>query len=384
MKIGIDARFYAEAGPGRYIKNIIEHLEKIDQVNEYVIFLRSRGMKEYITTSQNFKKSLTEVKWYSWAEQTQFLYQVLRQRLDLFYVPHFNIPVLYTGKLVTAIPDIIMHTYSTERGTTLPKPYFALKKLVYRKVLQVALKKSLKIIVPTYDVYNDITKYYPNVSKDKFVVAYEGVDPIFISQGADAAQVLQKYGIQPQQYLLYVSSMYEHKNVDRLVEAFEILQKNYNYRGKLVLVGKRDKFLERLNTILIEKNLKQSVLVPGMTTYVTDEEIITLRKNAQLYVFPSLKEGFSLTPLEAQAIGLPCVISDISCHREVFENSVVYFDPHSASDMADKINKVLSDNELKEQLRDRGYQQVKKYDWLNTAKITLQVFNEVLAKRIAQ
>src|SRR3989338_9514443 len=177
-----------------------------------------------------------------------------------------------------------MHTYSTERGTTLPKPYFALKKLVYKKVLQIALKKSLKIIVPTYDVYNDITKYYPNVSKDKVVVAYEGVDPIFTEQGADAAQVLQKYAIQSQQYLLYVSSMYEHKNVDRLVEAFEILQKNYNYKGKLVLVGKRDKFLERLNSILIEKNLKRSVLVPGMTTYVTDEEIITLRKNAQLYV----------------------------------------------------------------------------------------------------
>ena len=74
MKIGIDARFYAEAGPGRYVKNIIEHLEKIDQSNEYIIFLRPRGMNEYLTKSQNFKKSLTEAKWYSWAEQTQFLY----------------------------------------------------------------------------------------------------------------------------------------------------------------------------------------------------------------------------------------------------------------------------------------------------------------------
>lgn len=378
MKIGLDARFYAEAGPGRYVKNIIEHLEKIDQVNEYVVFLRPRGMEEYTPKSKNFKKYLTQAKWYSWAEQTQFLFQVLKQRLDLFYVPHFNIPVLYTGKLVTAIPDIIMHTYSTERGTTLPKPYFALKKFVYKKVLEVALKRSLKIIVPTYDVYNDITKYYPNAPKDKFVVAYEGVDPEFIQQGDETQQVLKRYGLQPQQYLLYVSSMYEHKNVDRLVEAFEVLQKDYNYTGKLILVGKKDKFLDRLNKILIEKNLKSSVLVPGMTAYITDAEIVTLRKSAQLYVFPSLKEGFSLTPLEAQAVGLPCVISDISCHREVFENSVVYFDARSPQDMADKINKVLSNSELREQLISRGYEQVKKYDWINTAKITLQVFNDAL------
>ncbi|EKD95460.1 MAG: hypothetical protein ACD_24C00483G0001, partial [uncultured bacterium] len=85
--------------------------------------------------------------------------------------------MLYPGKLVTAIPDIIMHSFSTERGTTLPKFYFRFKKWVYKIVVYWAVKRSFKVIVPSQDVKADFIKAYPTVSPDKFVVAYEGVDP---------------------------------------------------------------------------------------------------------------------------------------------------------------------------------------------------------------
>jgi len=242
------------------------------------------------------------------------LFKVLWARLDIFYVPHFNIPVLYPFKIVTAIPDIIMHTFSTEKGTTLPKPYFRFKKFVYKLVILWAIYRSQKVIVPTNDTLNDMLALSNLVPRSKFIIAPEGVDPVFAdaSTTIDTAKLLIDLGIK-QPFLLYVSSMYEHKNVERLVEAFKILKQKYNYAGQLVIVGKKDKFSLAIKKLVDAAGLADFVIMPGMQRYIKDDEIVALQKLAQLYVFISLKEGFSLTPLEAQAVGLPCILSDIPC-----------------------------------------------------------------------
>jgi glycosyltransferase involved in cell wall biosynthesis len=371
--IAIDARFYGEAGPGRYVKNIVKHLEQVDHDNKYLVFLRKKGYLQYTPTNTNFVKILADIPWYSWQEQISFLFTLVKARPDLLYVPHFNIPVLYPGLLVTAIADIIMHSYSTDRGTTQPKFYFQFKKLVYIAVVWWALFRSKKVIVPTNDALSDMTTFYPSIAKSKFVIAPEGVDPDYLQNVADPQTVLAKLKID-QPYLLYVGSMYEHKNVTNLLKAFKLLIDRYNYTGDLVLIGKKDKFSTNIFDLARTMGLAKRIHMPGMDAYVSDEDVISLRKLADLYVFPSLKEGFSLTPLEAQAVGLACALSDISCHREVFEDSVMYFDPKNPDDMADKIAKVLNDSDLKKSLIEKGYQQVKKYDWRKTADITHQTF----------
>lgn len=373
--IAIDARFLGEAGPGRYVKNIIEQLEKTDTTNAYVIYLRPKGFEQYKPSSPNFKKVLADYKWYSWQEQFGFLVRILKDRPDIFYVPHFNIPVLYPRKLVTAIPDIIMHSFSTERGTTLPKFYFRFKKLVYKTVVYWAVKRSFKVIVPSWDVKSDFIKAYPGVSPEKFIVAYEGVDPVFFEERSASSEIFREFGID-RPYFLYISSMYEHKNVPFLIDAFEDFSRSNNYR--LVLIGKKDKFSEHVAEIIKSKDLQKKILMPGMTRYVTDEEINFLRRSASAYVFPSLKEGFSLTPLEAQAVGLPSVISDIPCHREIYGDTVLYFDPEDKTDFLQKLALITSDDGLRRKLIGLGYENVKKYDWKNTAEITLNVFRDLL------
>jgi len=377
MKIGIDARFYGEAGPGRYAKSITEHLEKLDQKNDYVIFLRRKGYEAYFPKNPRFKKVLADYKWYTWEEQIGFLFLLLKQRLDLLYVPHFNIPVFYPGKIVTAIPDVIMHTFSTEKGTTLFKPYFKFKKLMYKLVVFWAVIRSQKVIVPSNDVMGDFIKLYPSVSKDKFVLAYEGVDPTIMDMVLDPKEVLEKYSIK-NPFILYVSSMYEHKNVSRLVKAFELVVKEYGFLGQLVLVGKKDKFSEKIFEEVKLLGMQNDILMPGMNAYVSDAEVTALRKSAVLFVFPSLKEGFSLTPLESQQLGLPCVISDIPCHKEVYGDSVYYFDPTSIKDIAEKISFVLKDGVVRNSLIKKSYEHVKKYSWVDTANITLDIFNQLL------
>lgn len=377
-KIGIDARFYGEAGPGRYTKNIVAHLERIDGVNKYVVFLRQRGFDSYKPENPNFEKVLADYKWYSFDEQFGFLFKILKYKLDLLYVPHFNIPVLYPGKLVTAIPDLIMHTFSTERGTTLFKPYFKLKKLVYKLVVRFAVRRSKKIIVPSQTVLDEFLKYYPNVSKEKYAVAKEGIDPdIKTADVSRGFEVLDKFGIK-KPFLLYISSMYEHKNVPCLIQAFEILITKYKYPGQLVLVGKKDKFSENVTRLVSGMGLSERVLLPGMRDYIDDQDACAMRSECDVYVFPSLKEGFSLTPMEAQYFGKPCVISNIPIHNEVYGDSVLYFDPSSVNDMAEKINALLTDEGLRQDLINRGYKNIIKYSWDKTADVTLRVFNEIL------
>ncbi len=374
-KIAIDGRFLGEAGPGRYVKNIIEQLEKADTINNYYVFLRPKGYEQYTPSNPNFRKVSADYKWYSWKEQTLFLLKLLKYKPDILYVPHFNIPVLYPGKIITAIPDIIMHHFSTEKGTTLPKFYFKFKKLVYRYVVDKAVKKSYRIIVPSKDVIDDFINAYPKVSKNKFVLAYEGVDPSFTNE--DTGEIFQEFGIK-RPYFLYVSSMYEHKNVPFLLDVFEEFNKKSENRYQLVLIGKKDKFSERVSELVKQRGLSDSVKMPGMTRYIKDGEITTLRKNAEFYVFPSLKEGFSLTPLEAQSVGLPCLISDIPCHREIYDDSVLYFDPHDKKDAIGKLEILMIDQNLKSLLIEKGYENVKRYDWRKTGEITLAVFNDLL------
>ena len=397
--IGIDARFWVEAGPGRYTKALVEHLQKIDTENNYVVFLREKGFSQFNPQNPNFRKVLANYKWYSWEEQILFLWQILKYKLDLFYVPHFNIPVLYPRKIVTAIPDIIMHSFSTNRATTHTSLKFLIKKLAYHLVFLTAVARSKKIIVPTETVKKSFLAFYPFLKEKKLIVATEGIDPDFTKDTSVdyEKEVLAKYGIN-KQFLLFVGSMYRHKNIKKLIDAFVILKNEYRYDGQLVLVGKRDYFSEEIegyvkqmcqtqteridsrnNDIATRVGIKSNdIILPGLKSYVEDSEIIALRKNAELYIFPSLQEGFSLTPLEGMTWGLPAVISDIPCHKEVYGDSAEYFDPNDAGDIAKTVNKVLSDHELRERLQKKGYERVKMYNWESTAKITEEIFETVL------
>ncbi len=386
MRIGIDARFYGKAGPGRYTKSIVQHLEKVDAENEYIIFLTTEGYKEYQPSNRNFKKVLANHSWYSFDEQTRFLLKVIKLNLDLYYVPHFNIPVLYPGKIITAIPDMTMHKFSTRFSTTLPKWYFVIKKAVYKMVFWWAVFRSYKVIVPSQTVLDEFIKYIKGIPKSKYVLAYEGVDPDYFIKHQNPKEVLSKYGI-TRPFILYVGSMYEHKNVPGMIDMFRVLKNKYGFTGQFVMAGKKDMFATEIYEKIKADGLENDILLPAFhdtsapsdkNIVVSDLEVIALRQKALVYVIAAFTEGFSLTALEGMIHGLPAVISDIECHHEVYGDSVLYFDPHSAEDMAKKVYEMLTNKELRDGYIAKGYAQAKKYDWAKTAEITLEVFKKAL------
>lgn len=376
LKIAFDARFYNEAGPGRYVKNLLSHLEEIDDKNTYYVLLRTKSYDEYKPASSNFIKVRADYSWYSFKEQTFFLLKLLTLKADILYVPHFNIPIFYPKAIVTAIPDIIMHTFSTEKGTTLPKSYFKLKKFIYKLVTHWAMIRSRNIIVPSQATADDITAVFGAKVAKKLVLAPEGIDPDINTTNVceDQNTLLTRLNI-VSSFILYVGSMYEHKNLIRLIDAYEIAVSK-GLKHQLVLAGKADLFSKRVESYINKKGLAQMILLPGQSGRLNDREVNTLRQSCEYYIFPSLKEGFSLTPLECMIFDKPCVISDIPCHREIYQNSVLYFDPFEINDIANKMLKLDNDANLKEILINKGRELIKEYSWSNTAEITLATFSK--------
>ena len=309
MRIGIDGRFYGSRakGLGRYTQKLIHYLQKNDTENDYVIFLTAENFTKFEAKNPRFYKVLANYKWYTFSEQIMMPWKIRTARLDLMHFPHFNVPFLYRGKFLVTIHDLIITHFPTIRATTLSPWLYRVKQFFYHVVIRNAVKRAQQIITISNFSRQEIIDYF-HVASEKVVVTYEGVEKSPRKFSADAATgLLQKMNV-TKPYFLYVGTAYPHKNLEGLVRAFSLIHKK-RPEFKLVLVGKKDYFYERLMREIGEIGLSETALCVGE---VTDEELYTLYSRAELYVFPSLCEGFGLPPLEAMSQGVPVITSRVS------------------------------------------------------------------------
>ncbi len=369
MRIGIDARFYGSLGKGlgRYTQKLIENLEKVSSEDKFFIFLRKENWDEYQPANKNFSKVLANIPWYGVREQVFFPRILKKYNLDLVHFPHFNVPVFWKGKFVVTIHDLILFHFPTQRATTLSPFYYFLKKIAHRIVIRNAVKKSEKIIAVSRFTKKDILKHF-RVSSRKIAVTLEAVDRTLEPLRASPQQIHKKYGI-IKPYILYVGNAYPHKNLERLVLVFrEFVRKHPHLH--LVLVGKEDYFYRRLKKFVKDNRIRQVIF----TDFVPDGELGTLYKEALLYIFPSLYEGFGLPPLEAMSWNLPVASSNASCLPEILGDAACYFDPQALTEMAETIEKVATNGEVRQKLISGGHKQVKKYSWEKMARETLDIY----------
>ena len=369
MKIGIDARFYGSIGKGlgRYTQKLIQHLEHIDKENHYVVFLRKENFDDYQPFNKNFEKVLADYAWYTFAEQLFFPLLLNKQKLDLMHFPHFNVPLLYSGRFVLTIHDLILTHFPTIRATMLNPVFYWFKYVAYKLAISSALWRAKKIITVSEFTKKDIISKYPKVS-EKMVVTYEACDDTCQISKDSPHHILEKYGI-IKQYILYVGNAYPHKNLERLIESFELISGKFPDL-RLALVGKEDFFYARLKKMVIEKNIP-NVQFLG---FVSDADLDVLYRFAECYVFPSLYEGFGLPPLEAMAKGTPVVCSDHPCMQDILGSAAFYENAKNSESFAEAISKVLDDKVLKENLVAKGYEQIKKYSWDKMARETAEVY----------
>lgn len=363
--IVVDARI-RRASTGRYVDRLVEHLQTIDNVNRYTILVQDDD--NWQLTNPNFKALAVRYKQFSFnpLDQIGFARLLYKLRADLVHFPLNQQPLFYFRPVVTSTLDLTMLRF-TRAGKT-PLPIFWIKMLGYRFLFWYSNKKSKAIITISNYVKDDLEKNY-KFTKGKTTNTYCASEPPL----KVAAQV-PKFIDGKTPFLLYVGTAFPHKNLSALVDALPIILVT-NPDIKLVLVGKKEQYYDKLDSYLAGLSFKDHIITTG---FVSDEILMWLYQNCAAYVFPSFSEGFGLPGLEAMAHGAPVVSSNATCLPEVYGNAALYFDPNNVQDLAQKVKLVLNDPVVRKKLVADGYEQLKKYSWQRMAKQTLAVYNRVL------
>ncbi|HSX32089.1 MAG TPA: glycosyltransferase family 1 protein [Candidatus Saccharimonadales bacterium] len=361
--IVIDARV-RRSSTGRYADQLVEHLQDIDHENRYTVLVApDDNWKMHSPTFTTVPFPFPQFS-FNPLNELRFAMQLYRLKPDLVHFTMTQQPLLYFGKIVTMTHDLTM-LHFIRRGTT-PLPLYWLKKRLYRFLMWWSHRKSQRIIVPAKTIQKELNDYQP-FTKERTIVIYESIGVL------PTVKPKKPTGVDGD-YIMYQGTFFPHKNLDRLVEAFDIVhQKKPNL--SLVMVGKAEINQQELAARIKTHPSKDKIILTG---FLPDEASRWTFEHAQLYVFPSLMEGFSMTALEAMAYGCPVVSSNASVLPEVYGNGAHYFDPLDPTDMASKVLEVLDNPKLQKELIARGHKQVKKYSWKKLAVETYGVYQAVL------
>jgi glycosyltransferase involved in cell wall biosynthesis len=368
MRIVLDFRIFGpeRGGLGRYNEKLLLNLVKLDLVNEYIVLLYDENYK--LTLPKNFKIKIVKYRWYSVAEQIFLPFILYRLKPDLVHFPHFNVPVLYRGKYIITIHDLIMSHFPSIKTSTLGRLAFIIKRLAYNITIKNAVQKAEKIIAVSEFTKQDITKYF-KLSEERtkaISVIYEGVSASAMGQSVSVKL--------PEKFFLYVGVAFPHKNLDFLVDSFAEFIKFYP-EYYLILVGNRNYFYNQLENYikLNHHDIQAKIIYKG---FVPDSELGAYFSQATAFVFPSLYEGFGLPPLEAMQFGTVVVASRSSCLPEILQDSALFFDPRNKQDLVNKLEIIIKNSELKNKLIARGEELVKKYSWEDMARQIVKIYAE--------
>jgi len=378
-KIIFDGRFLSlsHAGLGRYTLELLNALLPLDLKQKYILLVSpntkfDKELSRKIYERENPVEIVEiEARHYSFSEQYKLLKLLKELKGDLVHFPHFNHPLLYKGQFVVTIHDLTLSQYA-ERGSKI-------KRNIYKKVIDHAAKKSSRILTVSDFVKRGIAKEF-SLPPDKIVTTYNGIDEKFCKiTNPKTLKKVEKYGLK-NPYILSLGQWREHKNLLRLVEAFSKVSRELDKKRELdlVFVGRDDPKYPFLKQKIQELHLGSKVRFTG---FVEDQDLPVIYNNATLFVMPSLSEGFGLPGLEAQACHIPVIASNATCLPEVYGNGAIYFDPLNSTDMALKINEVLSDTKLRDDLVKRGSENTKRFSWDKTARKTLEVYSDILYKK---
>ncbi len=344
-----DARMIGLAGIGRYVQNIL--LFGLRQASYSVKIIINKKSILLFPWLRDFDYIVCNAPIYSVKEQV--LLPIKIPRCKVFWSPHFNVPLLpirAQNRLVT-IHDVYHLAFAFSLSY--------IERKYSRLLITNACKKSSQIITDSDFSKEEILKYLPSISNEKITRIYLGVDKNQFIQEENILSVNEKYNL-PTKYILFVGNAKPHKNLEVLIKAFN------NLKDKdvgLVIVGESKGFKNGFDLGLFLKkyqNLKDKVYLLGK---IADFELNVLYQLSTAVIIPSLYEGFGLPAVEAMACNSVLIVSKAASLPEVCQDAAIYFDPYSITDLTHKIDKLIKDNELQEELRENGKKRLKLFDW---------------------
>jgi glycosyltransferase involved in cell wall biosynthesis len=373
MRIGVDARLmqHQPAGITRYTRHLLQELAKLNDHDEFIVFQHRRHRTPLIEKT-NFRRATLYAPVHTHLEQWMLPVELARFSLDLLHSTDF-IPPLYT-----TVPTVI----TVHDLAFLHWPHFLTKdSAAYYGQIDRAVRHAEHIIVPSESTKQDLTAML-GVPPAKISVIYEAADELFVPLPIEEtrAEVMAKYKL-PESYILFVGTIEPRKNVDGLIRAFHHLRNKYGINDTaLVIAGGKGWLYNETLELIRQLNLEQSVKLVGR---VVDAELHKLYVAARCHVHAAHYEGFGLPPLEAMACGTPTIVSNVSSLPEVVGDAALLVDPSNWEEIAVAIHRVLSDDQLHAELREKGLQRARFFNWESAARRTMEVYQLVGASRAA-
>lgn len=328
------------------------------------ILIRGEVMDEFkignaICVDKDLSSSSKRILEEQWGSRT------LYKACDLVHFPDYATPIFYSGQKIATIHDMAMHTMKDK--------YTIMQNITKRTLLEYTVRRASYLICDSEFAKRELYTYYPNLNKEVSVI-HLGVEiPKLRVEEKEARQYLKKLGIK-EQYILYVGTLAPHKNIENLIRAFAIIKHKYpSYQ--LVVAGKKGWMYEGIFNCTKELGLEEDVIFTGFINELTLE---ALYQQATCYVNTSLYEGFGLPPLEAMVRGCPVVVSDLEIFKETCGESVLFCDPIDVKHIAQQIEVIITNPELREKLSILGKEHVKQFTWQETARKTFEVYEHVL------
>ncbi len=356
-------------GSAEYCFKLLINLYKLDKQNEYIIYLPKDPSSDFPEERDNWHYKIVKQKkmWTLIGLTLEFLLK--RSKPDVFFSPTHYLPIVVPSNSAISILDVSYIHF--------PK-LFQKSDLRQLKIwTKFSVKKAKRIFTISKASKDDIIKEY-GVSEDKITVTYPGIKQVsgIKYQVLSMDELEKKYGIK-KDYILFVGTLQPRKNIVRLIEAFARLSRSSLIINplSLIILGKKGWMYEDIINSPKKFGVEDKV---KFLDNVTDEDLPIFYKNAECFVLPSLYEGFGLPILEAMQNGCPVVTSNVSSLPEAGGDAALYFDPNNPEDIAQTMEKVLSDKKLRETMIKKGFEQVKKFSWDKTAKETLETLENLV------
>jgi len=365
LEVAIDARWLGSGGLGKYAYHLISGFA--GHRNGFT--LRAIVSQRNAELVAPFCKSvaIAEAGVYTLREQLEIPWAA--RGADLLHVPHYNVPLLYRGRLLVSICDLI-HIMEPAFRRTLASWLYA------RPMLNLAARKAEHVItLSEYSKVQIVERL--GIAPSKVSVIYCGVGEQFHPRDRQECAIRVSDALSVERpYLLCVGNLKPHKNVGSLLRALALLRQRKQADSQLLVVGDDATWKPGLLQQCARLGLQGAVrFVPQ----VSDDLLPLLYAAAELVVLPSTLEGFGLPLVEAMACGTPVVCSRAASLPEVGGDAAEYFDPYSVEDIAAALERVLSSSDRREELRRKGLQRVSRFSWDECARQHAQIYRQLLA-----
>lgn len=363
-----------EFGVGTYIRNVVRALGRLDRESKYLLIGSPAKVQEIGALPPNFHTVPLTAPERSVQGYREFRTALRRLNCDLVHIPNlFSIPRALPCPYVMTVHDMLDHMARARQQSGLWRSmHFQLTRRV--------LRGAARIFAVSHFTKTEIEKLF-EIPSDQIEVVYNAIDERFLrghASQADRELIAQRYQV-TYPFLLYAGRVSPHKNVVRMIEAFSALktelERDLAFPDlKLIIIGDDLSGNPDLRRTVVRSGVQNDVRFLG---FIPIEVLRTFYDEAEVFVFPSLYEGFGLPPLEAMAHGTPVVTSNVSSLPEVVDNAAVLVNPENVFEIMRALHRVLTDSALRDRMKERGYQQVAKFSWEKSVRRILEAYRQI-------